>query len=473
MRKESRSPTGVSDDLGDALDPRLPKGPRSPSLVQSLRWFRDPVGFARANHRRFGPVFRAGLGPRRNVAFVGDPALIREILQLDPDWARAGDGNGLMRPVLGSSSLLTLDGEEHRHHRRMMLPAFHGRFVKQFNRVIAEVTEERLGHWPLGEPFPVHEEMREITFTTILRIVLGMSPGPREDSLRVVFPRVMDLCSSLLTLSPYFRRELGGVTPWAELMRATDELDDLLYAEITDRRMDPGLDAREDGLTLFLRAEEETGMRLSDRELRDELVTMLVAGHETTAAALSWAFERLSRHPEVASRIARERDSGEDEYLQAVIKEVLRQRPLVPALVRKLTRPLALGDYVFPEGWVLMPSVFEAHHDSGIYPDPDEFRPERFLDEPPPAWAWIPFGGGNRRCVGASLAMVEMRIVLGTVLERVEIRSADPAPERVARRRFTLAPEHDAVVIATRRRSALRERAAAAVREHEPVAVSP
>ncbi len=184
---------------------------------------------------------------------------------------------------------------------------------------------------------------------------------------------------------------------------------------------------------------------------------MLVAGHETTAAALSWGCERLARHPDVAARIVSERAAGEEEYLDAVIREILRQRPLVPALVRKLTRPLELGEYSFPAGWVLMPSVFRVHHDSSIYLEPDEFRPERFIGEGPPAWAWIPFGGGNRRCVGASLALVEMRIVLGTILERLELRPADEEPERVSRRRFTLAPEHDAVVIATRRRPSSRE----------------
>jgi cytochrome P450 family 135 len=425
----------------------LPPGPTRRPLARSLHWFRDPVGFIARLQERHGPVFRAPLGPRRNTAFVGDPRLVRSILATDPDLVRTGDGNGLMRPVLGANSLLVIDGEEHRRHRAMMLPAFHNAVVREVAVQIAEITEECVERWPRGRPHPLHEEMRDIAFATILRVVFGFAPGRSDERLADLFGEVMDLCSSPWTLMPYFRRELGGVSPYGRLMRMVRELHDVLDREIRERLTDPGLGDREDALSILIRARDGREISLTDAELRDELMTMLVAGHETTAAALSWAFERLARHPEVTDRIADPAADG-DPYLDAVIREVLRQRPLVPALVRKLVEPAALGGYGFPAGWVLMPAVTSVHADPELYPDPERFLPERFMAKPaPPAWAWITFGGGNRRCVGASLAMLEMRVVLRTVLARVSLEPARPRPERIVRRRFTLAPEQDATVV--------------------------
>jgi cytochrome P450 len=445
-------------ELGSTDGRPLPPGPRRWPLARSLHWFHDPVGFVERWQRQHGPVFRAPLGPRRSTAFVCDPALARAVLTAEASALRTGDGNGLMRPVLGARSLLVLDGEEHRQHRSAMLPTFHGVYVRRFAALVARVTEDRVARWPRGRPIRLHEEMREIAFSAILRIVLGVEPGGREQRLRILFPRVMDGCSSPLTLMPYFRRELRGVSPYGRLMAAVAELDELLEGEIAERLADPRLERRDDALSMLIRAREAGELEIADAGLRDELMTMLVAGHETTAAALAWAFERLARHPDVAARIADRHGAEDDPYLEATIKEVLRQRPLVPALVRKLTVPAVLGNFGFPTGWVLMPAVFAVHHDPAIYPEPDRFRPERFLgDRPPPSWAWIPFGGGNRRCVGASLAMLEMRIVLGTVLRRVELRAPSGAEEGVRRRRFTLAPEREATVIVHDRRVKFRK----------------
>ncbi len=443
--------SGFQPGVAEAGHP-LPPGPTRWPVARSMHWFKDPVGFIGRWQARYGPVFRAPLGPKRNTVFVADPELVRGIVTADASTVRTGDGNGLMRPVLGPSSLLVIDGEEHRQHRALIRPAFHGSVMRKFTDLVAAVTAERVADWPRGRPFELHEEMREITFSTILRIVLGRMSADRERRLRELFPRVMDLCSSPLTLTPYFRRRVGGISPYGRLMRAVEELDELLHAEIRDRLTDPGVATREDALAMLIRTRDSRDASLTDSELRDELMTMLVAGHETTAAALSWAFERLARHPQIAARIAT--DPEDDVYLEAVVREVLRQRPLVPALVRKLTVPALLGEYALPEGWVLMPAVFSVHHDPRIYPEPERFSPERFLGpDPPPAWAWIPFGGGNRRCVGASLALLEMRVVLRSVLSRVELSPLRPESERVRRRRFTLAPEDDAtVVVADRRR---------------------
>jgi cytochrome P450 len=305
--------------------------------------------------------------------------------------------------------------------------------------------------------------MEEISFSTILAVVLGTDSGLAEARIRALFPRLMDLCRSPLTLMPSFRRELGGLSPYGRLMGVVEELDDAIYAEITMRRKDAALEDRRDLLSVLARAKGIDGEPLSDRDLRDEIVTLLMAGWETTTSALAWAFERLARHPEAADRLAASLEEGDRSYLGAVVQETLRQRPVIPALVRKLAAPFSVGEFLFPARWVLMPAVYLLHHDPSTYPDPHEFRPERFLDGPPPGALWIPFGGGVRRCLGVNLAELEMRVVIETAITRLELRPTDPRPERPRRERFTLTPGAGAVLVARRRRARapLRRRATA------------
>jgi cytochrome P450 len=431
---------------------RLPPGPRSHHLRQSLAWFNRPVRFMERGRERYGPIFAARFGPEQRAVFVSDPDAIREIVRGDPAVLRMGDANGLFRPVVGSSSILVLDGDEHRRHRRLMMPAFRRNHVAEFERVIAGAVERRAAEWPLAGRFPVQPEMEGIAFETIAEMALGSSQGPRVERLRRLFGRMMDLCESPFTLLPYFRRELGGLSPYGRLKRALAELDELVFAEIDERRRRGDSEERDDLLSLLVRAHGADGTPMTDREIRDELVTMLMAGQETTTSALSWSFERLARHPDVADRLVAEIERGDDTYLDAVVKEVLRQRPPIPVMVRKLRAPVEVGGYDCPAGWVLMPSIYLVHREPSVYPDPERFHPERFLTDPPPAHAWIPFGGGDRRCLGANLAEFEMRVVLRTVLPMLKLATSEAADEPIRRQRFAFSPRHGASVAFASRR---------------------
>ena len=395
---------------------------------------------------RYGPVFAARFGPAQRAVFVSDPDAIREIVRGDPAVLRMGDANGLFRPVVGSSSILVLDGDEHLRHRRLMLPAFRRNHVARYEELIAGEVARRAESWPAGGRFPIQPEMESIAFATITRLALGADGGPRVDRVRALFGRMMDLCESPFTLLPAFRHELGGLSPYGRLRHVLGELDEIVYAEIAERRRLHPEARGDDLLSLLVAAHGADGTPMTDGEIRDELVTLLMAGQETTTSALSWAFERLARHPAIADRLTAEIERGDDAYLDAVIKEVLRQRPPIPVMVRKLRAPWTLGDYECPPGWVLMPSIYLVHREPSVYPDPDEFRPERFLTDPPPGHAWIPFGGGSRRCLGANLAEFELRVVLRTVLPRLKL-AADPAPgEPIRRQRFAFSPRHGAAV---------------------------
>ena len=442
----------------------VPPGPRSHHLRQQLAWFRHPVQFLDECRSRYGPVFAARFGPDQRAVFVSDPSLVGAVVAGDPEQLRMGDSNGLFRPVVGSSSILLLDGEEHQRHRRMMLPALRRDHVEHFGELIQRAVDDRLESWPVGTPMRLKTEMEAIAFETIMRIVFGLERSPREARLRELFPQMMDLCESPFTLLPVFRRRLGGRSPYGRLVDLLAELDDVLYGEIADRRADPSVEERDDLLSLLVRATVDDGTPMTDRELRDELLTMLMAGQETTAAALSWAFERLARHPDVADQLVAELDQGDQEYLDATIREVLRQRPPIPVAARKLRSPLELGGYTLPEGWVVMACIHLLHRETAVYPHPEEFRPERFLLDPPPKHAWLPFGGGVRRCLGANLAQLEMRVVLSTVLPRVRLEPLSDRPEEIRRRRFAFSPAGDAAVVVT-------ERAAAPARRRELAAV--
>lgn len=438
----------------------VPPGPRSHHLRQELAWFRRPVEFLEDCRRRFGPIFTARFGPDQRAVFVSDPALVGEIVAGDPEQLRMGDSNGLFRPVVGSNSILLLDGEEHQRHRRMMLPALRRDHVEHFSQLIEAAIEARLSSWPVGSPFRLKPEMEAVAFETIMRIVFGLERSPREARLRELFPEMMDLCESPFTLLPMFRRSVRGRSPYGRLMTILAELDDVLYGEIADRRADPYVDERDDLLSLLVRARVDDGTPMTDRELRDELLTMLMAGQETTTSALSWAFERLARHPAAAERLVADLEHGDQSYLDATIREVLRQRPPIPVAARKLRTPLELGGYTLPEGWVVMACIHLLHREPAVYPSPEEFRPERFLDDPPPKHAWLPFGGGVRRCLGANLAQLEMRVVLRTVMPRVRLAAVSDCPEEIVRSRFAFSPAGDATVV-------VRERAAAAAPARE------
>jgi cytochrome P450 len=430
----------------------MPPGPRAPAFVQTLRWIFRPEAFMRSCAERYGDTFTVRLGPQADVVFMSDPSAIRQVLQGSPDVMNMGDINGLFRPILGHNSLLLLDGNEHMRQRKLLLPPFHGRHIDRFREIMERAAAEEVDSWPVGRAFPTLPRMQSITVTVILRAVFGMDAGPHRDEMRALVVRLLDLCQSASTMLPQLRVRLGGLSPWGRLMRCVADVDRALFAEIENRRDDPTSADRSDVLSLLLEARDESGDPMTDQEIRDQLLTLLVAGHETTANALSWAFERLVHQPHVLERLVAELAEGREDYLEAVTKETLRFRPVLPIVARKLTESVWLQGFRYPPGTVLMPCVFLVHHNPRVYDAPEEFRPERFLGRDAPAtYAWIPFGGGVRRCLGASFALVEMQTVLRTILTRVELRAPGRRSEPIARRSFTFSPRRAGRVVVTRR----------------------
>jgi cytochrome P450 family 135 len=414
--------------------------------MQTSQWMFRPIEFMNHCRERYGEIFTIRLGPAQNVVMVGTPDLAKQALSLDPDVLRAGETNGIFRPVVGSNSILLLDGDAHMRQRKILLRGFGASHATQFVDQVREIAANRIAGWEPGQRLKLHEEMESISFTAIMRVVFGEASDNSHAELRQLIPEMMDRCGSPFTLMPWFRRELAGSSPYARLMRVLDKIDEILFEVIEDRRADPMTQFRDDTVSLLLRAEHEDGSTLEDREIRDEILTMIMAGYETTTSGSAWALERLLRSPDQLARLTAEVEGGADDtYMDAVIKETLRARPVVPVVARHVTQQVELGGYTIPAGSILMVSIFLVHSDPETYPEPDEFRPERFLDGVPQDAAWIPFGGGVRRCLGARFAELEMKVVLAEVLATARLRAVGKSPEGFKRKRFTFAPEDGAV----------------------------
>jgi cytochrome P450 len=439
-------------EQAESVDTVLPGGPRSPGLWQMRRWFRDPVTFMEDNRDRYGGIFTVKLGALKRCAFIADPAAAWQVLSGDPDRVRMGPTNAIFRPVLGDNSLFLLDGEEHRHHRRLLAPSFHRARVRGYAGLIEEITTRDMTAWPIGEPFPLQAAMRRITTESIVRIVIGVCSPERDEEIRRLVPEMLEIAENPLALMPQFQREMGGRSPFGKVMKVTREIDRILLDEIGLRRAARGSERGADVLSTLAGPEPHEDGFMTDREIRDEMLTLLIAGHETTANALSWAFERLLRHPVVLDRLISE-PADEDAYLDAVVRETLRQRPILPVTARRLTAPMTLGDYTFPRGWTLMPCIYLIHQDPEVFPEPERFRPERFLTDPrPSSRVWVPFGAGTRHCIGNHLAMLTIKTVLRTVLGRTRLETT-AEPEPIVRNNMTLAPGRGALatVVGARR----------------------
>jgi cytochrome P450 family 135 len=438
----------------------LPPGPTGPGPLVFANFLARPGGFLESARRRYGTPFTVRLSARRTVVLTDDPAVIKQVFTSDPTKLLAGVGNEVLKPLLGPRSVLTLDEPEHMRQRKLLLPPFHGDRMKLYGEVIATATERELAKWPVGEPFAVQPAMQAITLEVIMRAVFGVrDDADRLEQIAVPLRRLLDSMADmrrLFTLQVASSKRNGPLSPWRrfreQLMHPADAV---LYEEIHAHRADPSIAERDDILSLLLTARDEDGQGLTDSELRDELMTLLLAGHETTATALSWTLERLTRHPAVLARLTEEVRSGEgDDYLDAVIKESLRLRPVVPAVARYLTEPTELGGRVLPAGVHITPSIYLTHYNPDIYPDPRAFRPERFLERPAGTYEWIPFGGGTRRCLGATFALFEMKIVLTEVLRRLDLVTTADRSERIARRAITFSPGRGGRIEVKRRLSA-------------------
>ncbi len=437
----------------------LPNPVRMPVAAQAVAWFARPVPFLAGQHAEHGDVFTMRLPQEGPWVVLAHPDAVREVFTGDPDKLLAGEGNEILSPILGPRSILLLDGPEHLRERRLLLPPFHGERMQRYGTLMREVAEAEIGTWPPDEAFPLAPRMQAVTLEIILRAVFGLHDGPRLEGLRAGLARLLDLVSHPAAFASVvvFGPERAVRTP--VFRRVMEPVDRLIAEEITARRGAADLAERDDILSLLLQATDtqppaaagtgEAGEPMGDAEVRDELVTLLVAGHETTATALSWAVERLLRTPDALRRLREEAHDGGSEYCLAVCHETLRLRPVLPLVLRRLTEPMTIAGHDLPAGVKVAPCISLVHRRADLYPDPLAFRPERFLGVKPGTYEWIPFGGGVRRCLGAAFALYEMQAVLTAIARHAALRPTRPERERTMRRSITFAPHRGAEVVLT------------------------
>ncbi|HEY3759485.1 MAG TPA: cytochrome P450 [Solirubrobacteraceae bacterium] len=448
------------------LPAKLPPGPRMPRALQALGWAERPLPFMERCHRRYGDVFTMRIRHAGTWVFLCDPEDVKQVFTADPVSLGVGEANSLLGPILGPSSVMLLEEPEHMAHRRRMLPSFHGALMERYAESTAEVTREELASWPLGRPLELWPRMQEITLAVIMRAVFGELD---TDHLRRLHEQLRELTEwmnnpmRLTLLAAVGPRSMVRNPTFRALMGAVEES---VLEEVHRRRAAP--EYRDGDIVAMLeRAHRDDGSSLSEQELRDELITLLVDG--PTSTSLAWVFERLLRHPDKLARLCEEVRAGEDEvYIDAVVKETLRLCPPVPVVVRRLLAPMALGGYVVPAGATVAPCVYLIHRREDIYPEPERFLPERFIERPAGTYTWIPFGGGVRRCLAASFALLEMKRVLQTVLRELELHPVEPRSERVARSSIAFAPDRRALAVVTPRVPARTARSMPAVATREP-----
>jgi cytochrome P450 len=446
---------------------QLPPGPSVPKVVQmAATWTRPAASLERL--RPYGKRITVRLPFQPPFVMLWDPADIKEVFTAPPDVLHPGEGARILEPLIGRNSVILLDEDDHLEQRRLLLPAFHGERMQRLTGLMTQLAEHEVASWPTDEPLALHPRLQRVTLEIILRVVFGLDEGPTLDRLRDLLTEVLVFTESPLSVLPPMLRALGWMPRVRRFNAQLRDTDALIFSLIEQRRSETTAGAgndREDILSMLLAARHQDRSPMSDQELRDELMTALVAGHETSASQLAWAIERLAREPAVRARLVEEIDRGEsDEYLGATITEILRLRPVLPNAEPRLTkREVQIGGVTYPPGVVLMASAYLIHHDPEIYPEPRAFRPERFIGASPGTYTWIPFGGGRRRCLGASFAVQEMKVVMRAALRRYEITAASHRPETTRRRSITFSPAGGTTVM-------LRRRAPVAV--PEPAAVA-
>ncbi len=446
---------------------QLPPGPRQPAALQTILAWRRPTAFLERCRERYGRRFTMRVLGQPPFVVLSDPEEIKQVFMAAPDVLHPGEGVRVLESIVGRNSVILLDEDAHMEQRKLLLPAFHGERMQRLAGVMDELVERELAGWPRGQAIELHPRLQRVTLEIILRVVFGLRQGAQLDELRETLTELLAFSESPLSLLPAAQRVFSGRGRWERFPKLHADVDRQIFELIEQRRREHGEQGEgddgegergDDVLDMLLGARHADGSPMSAQELRDELVTALVAGHETTASQLAWAFERLTREPAVMRRLTRELDAGEsEEYLNATIQEILRLRPvLAEAEPRVVKRAVEIGGVEYPPGAALVASAYLVHRDPDIYPDPLELRPERFIESEggkrPGTYTWIPFGGGRTRCLGANFALLEMRVVLSAVLRRCEVAAVEQAPERTRRRSITLSPAGQAKVI-------LRERA--------------
>ncbi|BAY09858.1 cytochrome P450 [Calothrix sp. NIES-2098] len=433
---------------------QLPNRIASPSWWQLINWIANPIGFQQRNRQKYGDIFSMNLGKIGSFVLIGDPQVVQEIFNQDAKFD-IGRGNEIAKPLLGQHSLLLMDGDRHRRERKLLMPPFHGEKLQAYAKQICLITEQIASKWQIGQPFIARSAMQKVSLEVILQIVFGLSEGERYQKLKSLLTAWLDMTDSPLRSSMLFfqflQKDWGNWTPWGRMKQRQRQIHDLLQAEIAEKRAKQDEIHGGDVLSLMMAARDENGQAMSDEELKDELLTILFAGHETTATTLAWAFYQIHQHPDILEKLQHELNSLGDNpnpmeiahlpYLTAVTQETLRMYPVIPGLFARITKSvMKVGRYKFYPETALMPSIYLIHYREDLYPHPEQFKPERFLERQYAAWEYFPFGGGSRRCLGFALAQLEMKLVLGTILSKYQLALAEDKPVKVQRRGFTLAP---------------------------------
>jgi cytochrome P450 family 110 len=442
---------------------KRPNGPQTPPLLQMFQWIAKPMQFMEACAKDYGDIFTARVGTGFTpVVFVSNPQALQEILTGDTKQFEASDeSNKILEPLLGKQSVITLSGDRHRRQRQLMMPPFHGERMRTYGQVIGDVTEQVMNQWEINQPFCVRTSTQAITLRVMMKTVFGLNEGPRGEQIEHLLVAMMEEMSSPFSAAmlyfPFLQRDLGPLTPWGNFLRRQQQTDNLLYEEIQERRAHPDPN-RTDILSLLMAARDEAGEAMTDEELRDELMTLLVAGHETTATAIAWALYWIHKLPSVREKLLEELDTlGENPdpgaifklpYLNAVCSETLRIYPVGMLTFPRVPKvPVSLGGYDLEPGTIIMGSIYLTHRREDLYPQPEQFRPERFLEKQFSPYEYLPFGGGARRCIGYAFALFEMKVALAKILSHLELELADNREIRPTRRGLVSAPNRSIQIV--------------------------
>lgn len=446
---------------------QLPDGPRTHPWIQTFKWLKNPLGYLEECAKTYGDVFTLRVGPLfKPQVLISNPQGIQQIFTTDPKQLDSGASAGSGAPLLGANSLLSLEGKTHQRQRKLLTPQFHGERILNYGELISDITQQVTNKWQIGEVFPVLSSMQEISFRVILKAVFGLKDGERYDKIKESLIAILNpkrpFLRLIMIMFPFLQRDLGGWTPWGRYLKLRQQLDDLIYAEIHERQLqlDP---ARTDILSLMMAARDEVGEPMTDVELRDELMTLLVAGHETTATSLAFALYWIHSQPGVHEKLLAELDNlGETldkntilklPYLNAVFSETLRFYPVAMLGLNRLVKAqLSIAGYKFEPGTILTPCIYLTHHREDLYPDSQQFKPERFLEKQFSPAEYLPFGGGNRRCIGMAFALLEMKLVLATVLSNWNLELAENTPVKPVRKGLLLGPSGGVKMVLTGKR---------------------
>jgi cytochrome P450 len=441
----------------------LPDGPKTPAFLQTLQWIVRPLETLDYRLKKYGDTFRIFGNQFPPTLYFSSPQAIQAIMTAAPDQIGYVDSNKLLKPLVGENSLLVLSGERHQRQRKLLMPPFHGERMRAYGQIINNITSQVMSKWTFGKPFAVREAMQDITLRVILMAVFGIQEGAHFEQLHQLFSSILNSInsplSSIFLFYPFLQRDLGDWSPWGRFLRQQQQINKILFAEIQKRRSQGDL-SRTDILSLLISARDENDQAMTDAELRDELLTLLFGGYENTSAALAWALYSINHLPEVKDKLLKELNTLGLEaevsaiarlpYLTAVCQETLRLYPVtLSGFPRLIKKPMKLMNYELEPGTVLIASIYLAHQREDVYPNPKQFRPERFLERQFSPYEYLPFGGGSRRCIGMAFASFEMKLVLATIMSKLQLALVDQRQIRPVRQGLVIAPSNHLRLVVT------------------------